>query len=69
MDISLLREMLAKKTATNMTRGMNYPQALRAAQAEMLGKAGRSFSRLDLFCFRARLTGAARSLAAAGPDR
>ncbi len=64
MDISLLREMLAAKTAINVTRGMNYQQALRSAQAEILGKAGRSFSRLDLFCFRARLTGAARSLAA-----
>ncbi len=64
MDISLLREMLAAKTAAKMTQGMPYPQALHAAQTEMLLKAGQSFSRLDLFCFRARLAGAARLLAA-----
>ena len=69
MDISLLLEILERKTATNMALGMNYAQALRAAQAEMLGKAERTYSRLGMFCLRARLAGAARSLVARRLER
>lgn len=69
MDISLLREILERKTAANMALGMAPQHALQAAQAEMLGKAGQTFSRLGLFCFRARLQGAARLLVASRLER
>lgn len=69
MDISVLREILEQKAAMNMTLGMPFSLALHKAQAEVLGKAGKALSRVELFCLRAGLAGAARSLAAEASRR
>lgn len=62
MDTTLLKELLGRKTRGYVRQGVDPREALRLAGSDILDSVRGRLAGVDLFCFKAHLRGAGRSI-------